>query len=640
MEDLLTGLEDWRQIQDVVRSTFKSLHEVMRAQGMRIKQLEQKLGSCVSGREIETLQVSMSNKPTFAELSKEIEDRMSELGLRSLKRQMASKVDKSELKEMYEDFTAATARIGDGSSALEALVQQQQEEIVRLKRDVKLLMDSKGQDDDLISKFATRKWVQELLDLEDQSRKEAQSRAHVELAGQIKSLEKKLEQFPTVSNIDLVLARKVDMETLTRALEDRPTNGEVKKQILNRTNEAIVTVQEQTRSILKDAVELSMTRMKSEIDRLEDELQEKISRGELLEVYSDKVTADELEEKLSETFSIVTSDFKEIVKAIQRELVQVINKKAFKAEVNKRIEDKVNKDELRSMLTSKAEVVDMRDALVRKADDVKLEELALKFEKMKAIVIPASRAAEPGEKLKDDAGQIQELIKRIETLQEEKAGAKDVCVLLDQKPSVEDVNEALAKITDQLNSTHLKQRSEEMPAIEQLRKDVDSIADAINAELCLGRWIWSSGRVLNDRSIPWNTESINTATDNILWEKDSSEIATVLPGLYEISLGFFTESDPSVKILVNGEPILYTIQRRNTSNPKQTNGTGAITTTAVVRKNKPGENGPLLRRAKHSAGNVTGWTLLDFIALPSRARLTVLFEGDSSAQGFLGLRKL
>lgn len=40
------------------------------------------------------------------------------------------------------------------------------------------------------------------------------------------------------------------------------------------------------------------------------------------------------------------------------------------------------------------------------------------------------------------------------------------------------------------------------------------------------------------------------------------------------------------------------------------------------------------------SASVTGVTLIDFIALPARARLSVSYSGDSAAEGFLGLRKL
>ena len=44
---------------------------------------------------------------------------------------------------------------------------------------------------------------------------------------------------------------------------------------------------------------------------------------------------------------------------------------------------------------------------------------------------------------------------------------------------------------------------------------------------------------------------------------------------------------------------------------------------------------------KHSAGNVTGLTLLDFIALPARARLSLTFSCDGThGEGFFNVRKL
>lgn len=40
------------------------------------------------------------------------------------------------------------------------------------------------------------------------------------------------------------------------------------------------------------------------------------------------------------------------------------------------------------------------------------------------------------------------------------------------------------------------------------------------------------------------------------------------------------------------------------------------------------------------AGNVTGLTLIDFLALPAKAKLSVVYSGDSAAEGFISLRKL
>jgi hypothetical protein len=41
-----------------------------------------------------------------------------------------------------------------------------------------------------------------------------------------------------------------------------------------------------------------------------------------------------------------------------------------------------------------------------------------------------------------------------------------------------------------------------------------------------------------------------------------------------------------------------------------------------------------------SAGNVTGLTLIDFLALPPRARVAITYSGEEIGEGFLSLKKL
>ena len=37
---------------------------------------------------------------------------------------------------------------------------------------------------------------------------------------------------------------------------------------------------------------------------------------------------------------------------------------------------------------------------------------------------------------------------------------------------------------------------------------------------------------------------------------------------------------------------------------------------------------------------MTGLTLLDFLALPPKAKVSCTFQGDEGGEGFLGLRKM
>jgi len=43
---------------------------------------------------------------------------------------------------------------------------------------------------------------------------------------------------------------------------------------------------------------------------------------------------------------------------------------------------------------------------------------------------------------------------------------------------------------------------------------------------------------------------------------------------------------------------------------------------------------------RHSAGNITGLTLNEYVALPARARISMIFECDQLGEGFFSLRKL
>ena len=107
-------------------------------------------------------------------------------------------------------------------------------------------------------------------------------------------------------------------------------------------------------------------------------------------------------------------------------------------------------------------------------------------------------------------------------------------------------------------------------------------------------------------------QSVNTCPDNFIWEQNRTSIIAVAPGLYEVTFSMFSNRQPTVQLLVNGEPVLCTDRRHKIRSPEYS----------------------------HSNGNVTGLSLVDFIALPARARISISYVGDTVAEGFMGLRKL
>jgi hypothetical protein len=113
---------------------------------------------------------------------------------------------------------------------------------------------------------------------------------------------------------------------------------------------------------------------------------------------------------------------------------------------------------------------------------------------------------------------------------------------------------------------------------------------------------------------------LNSDPENFLWEKDKATITTVVPGLYEVTFGFFSRKKPTVQLLVNGEPVLSAV---NSSSYVIHHSSGRLATVSA-----------------HPAGNVTGLTCIDFLSLPSKAKLAITYQGEEKGEGFFCVKKL
>ena len=115
-------------------------------------------------------------------------------------------------------------------------------------------------------------------------------------------------------------------------------------------------------------------------------------------------------------------------------------------------------------------------------------------------------------------------------------------------------------------------------------------------------------------------QSVNTDPENFRWELDNTFVRAGVPGLYEVTFGFFARRKPAIRLLVDGEPVL-----------------AAVNSASYVTHHSSGR---LTSATRHTAGNVTGLTLIDFLALPAKAKIAVVYEGETWAEGFLSLKKL
>lgn len=212
---------------------------------------------------------------------------------------------------------------------------------------------------------------------------------------------------------------------------------------------------------------------------------------------------------------------------------------------------------------------------------------------------------------KVDNGHVEAVLQQLVS----KASIEDALLRMEKKANVDDINRSLMEV-----NRELAQR----PTLVELNRVIGEqslIMESLCSEHLLGRWIWKSGRTKGDKhAVPWNVQNINTNPENFVWEKDRCAITTTAPGLYEVTFGFFTRKKPSVQLLVNGEPVLSAI---NSASYAVHHSSGRL---AAV--------GP------HPAGNVTGLTLIDYLALPPQARVSCSYQGEDGGEGFLGLRKM
>ena len=176
--------------------------------------------------------------------------------------------------------------------------------------------------------------------------------------------------------------------------------------------------------------------------------------------------------------------------------------------------------------------------------------------------------------------------------------------ILKNKINLDEFNLLLNKIQKELND---KINNNEFNIA---MKNQAMINDIICNENQVGRWLWKSGKIKGGYSIPWDTQKINTAPDNYIWEKDKTIINIINGGIYQINLGlYYSNMKPHVQIIINNDNII-TINNNNYLNNK-------------------GKN----------SKKMNSITYIDFIILQDNSKIAITFNGEEGL-GFLGLKKL
>jgi len=95
VEDLLSGLNEWRNIQDIVRLTFKALADVVKAQGQTIKDLERQMPQKATRSDLTAALAAKANAQDLSTTVSQLEARLDILS--DFERELQEKASRTEL---------------------------------------------------------------------------------------------------------------------------------------------------------------------------------------------------------------------------------------------------------------------------------------------------------------------------------------------------------------------------------------------------------------------------------------------------------------------------------------------------------------------------------------------------------------
>jgi hypothetical protein len=616
VDDLIQGMGDWRNIQDIVRLTFRAVNDVLKEQGTRIADLELALADKASRDE---MRQSLALKAGVDDVNRTLGE-------------VSATLDGTATADDVGAVQRAVRELGDKLATAEAEAASCRAQLARLEADVgrtKADVSAKAGAPEL-GRFATKTELAarpsqaEVVQQIEAALAASPGRQEVrELAKQLR--EQKAERAEALRQAEARLERGI-AEVRSRVSEELGAAQQQQQQQRSAGSAVSASWQEELRREASSSTAALAASTESRLAELDVALRQKadaadvqlllaskLDRMEHMEAAAERVSPAELEARLRSNTEAVAAEVKAALVASQQEIVAVLNQKAYKADVNRSLQLKADSAWAEGALEGKLGTEEAARLLGAKADAAAVERDIAHFAQNVAGKVAGEELAQLRQsvlRLGDDAeawrGPVEELRKEVVL----KVNIKDVCTLLDMKANIGDVNDALESVNVELEA--------KAPGaiIDRVEGEVRALGQCVREELLLGRWIWKSGRIAGGQTVPWNVQSINTGADNFIWTKNCETILCVAPGLYEVRTSFFTSHSPCVQIMVNGEPVI------------------------TATESASGKLRPVVCRGRHSAGNVTGLSISEFLALPARAQICVTYDGTDSAQGFLQLRKL
>jgi DNA repair exonuclease SbcCD ATPase subunit len=570
--------------------------------------------------DVQSIMTTLETKAEQAwveQLAYQVEDKVDRADLHSqLMPELSQKLDRKDY-EALQDLVLGTKK--DLDRQLSATVIELQSYIGNVKGEVDHF---KGTLTGALSKKAENKELDKMLslinkkaDLESTREMLQQSKGEVvdaisSFKGDFKTDRSRLEGF--------VIEKAKETENTARKVEDELIR--LREQLIGVVEDRRKDIEDQSRlvktlnSSLKAEIKTAFMNSREELDRLAGQVSDaqsrKVDRGELIELKSSlisgldsKADLSELEQSLGNFSADLANTLQELkeeqrgkVSRVEADLFKQIDRKVNISDFNVALNEKADSSYVSRLMTNRVSADEV--TALRREVEIAKDELSLKAsqEELDSHIISTRGALE-------EVGKDMLL----------KTNIKDLCSLLDLKANIDDVNKILLEVQKEID---LKMPSEDCASHFTQQ---DNVIEALCSVNSVGRWLWKSGEVKGGHAVPWEVQSVNTAPGNFLWELEKTSILTVTPGLYELSFGFYARKKPTIQLLVNGEPVL-----------------SAVNSASYVIHHSAGR----LKQSSHSAGNITGLTLLDFISLPARARVSISYSGELGGEGFMSLRKL
>ena len=445
----------------------------------------------------------------------------------------------------------------------------------------------------------------------------------------ITDLENKKIEKKDFDNMNLLLSKKLDedkfnklisdlknniFESMNNFKEDYLTNIKILENKSENKNDSIITELNKQNESIQNFINNEKQEISLMINEIlnENNLEYNTTLEELNEEFK-KVNIN-LNEKINKKLD--EEKFDSYLNNIKKELnskMGIFDSQKYSKEISASLEQKVNilitniKQEIitniESLLNEKADISLLNDKISSVDFNVLKDYInTIDFELKQKMEIMFNEYMNIMNK------NIQNLNLEINSKSEE--NIKELNSILHKKVNFEDYNTALNKIRKELK---IKVDNNEFNSA---MNNQALINDIICNENQIGRWLWKAGKTKGEFTIPWDTQKVNTAPDNYLWEKDKSTINIINGGIYQINLGFyfsnfinFTNKKPQVQIIINKENIINVNNNNYYLNNKINNK------------------------------KINSISFSDFIILKDNSKITVTFNGEEGL-GFIGLKKL